>query len=100
MDGYQLIPVDEVTTGHGSENNGWLQSTNNCPNAQVSSDNYFSSDEYLSLSEQSKEFYQSLAPVTNSTFDASQLKFKNAYTSELPMSHHTSYPSTNITPSL
>ena len=80
MNGYQLIPVDLVTSGTGSEDSGWLQSTSNCAAAQISSNDYFASQEYLTTLNSTKDFYTMLEPVINGTFAANQTSFKNAYT--------------------
>lgn len=82
LDGYQLIPIQTVTSGTGSEDSAWLQGAGNCANAIVSSNDYYSSPEYKSMYDSTLDFYQSLVPVTNATFDSSQANFKNAYTSE------------------
>ena len=82
MNGYQLIPVELVTSGGGgSEDNSWLQSSTGCGAATISSNHYFSSDEYTKLLSSTKDFYSSLLPVVNGTFNSSQTTFKNAYTS-------------------
>jgi hypothetical protein len=81
LDGYQLITVSEVDQGTNSENNAWLQSAQGCGQATVSSNQYFSSKEYNDLLESTREFYESLSPVVNGTFNESEINFKNAYTS-------------------
>jgi hypothetical protein len=80
MNGYQLIPLETVTTGTNSENSAWLQGSTNCANAQISSNNYFTSSEYLSLLSSTQDFYTSMSPMINATFSESQTSFKNAYT--------------------
>ncbi|KXT04867.1 hypothetical protein AC578_3424 [Pseudocercospora eumusae] len=80
LNGYQLIPVDLVTSGSGSEDSGWLQSTSNCAQATISSNDYFSSEEYMNTLNSTREFYSNLLPVINGTFNSSQDNFKNAYT--------------------
>jgi hypothetical protein len=79
MDGYQLIPVNTVATGASSEDSGWLQDATSCFNAKISSNNYFTSDEYNSRLKNTKDFYSSLVPVVNGTFDQKDVTFKNAY---------------------
>lgn len=79
MDGYQLIPVNTLQNGAGSEDNGWLQDATTCANAKVSSNKYFSSAEYTSLLASTKSFYSDLYPVVNATFTEDQVTFKNAY---------------------
>lgn len=81
LNGYQLIPVDLVSTGSGSEDNGWLQAASGCQAATVSSNNYFLSQQYNELLASTHDFYNNLEPVINGTFNASQTSFKNAYTS-------------------
>ncbi|KAF2653730.1 phosphoglycerate mutase-like protein [Lophiostoma macrostomum CBS 122681] len=79
MNGYQLIPVNTVQSGSGSEDNGWLQDSSGCYNAKISSNSYFNSDSYTSLLASTKDFYSSIVPVVNATFNASDVTFKNAY---------------------
>ncbi|CAK7267801.1 hypothetical protein SEPCBS119000_002736 [Sporothrix epigloea] len=83
LDGYQYIPVNVVSTAassSGSENNGWLQGGSGCNNAIISSNNYFSSSDYLETLNSTDAFYKSLLPVINSTFPTAKDSFKNAYT--------------------
>ncbi|OQE24038.1 hypothetical protein PENFLA_c010G06223 [Penicillium flavigenum] len=80
MNGYQLIPMSDVKSGSGSEDNAWLQSTSACNNAKVSSDNYFSSNSFESLLSSTNELYQSLKPLVNRTFSSAELNYKNGYT--------------------
>ncbi|KAJ5986650.1 hypothetical protein N7451_011015 [Penicillium sp. IBT 35674x] len=80
MNGYQLIPMSDVQSGSGSEDNSWLQSTSSCNKAEISSDNYYSSTSYEDLLSSTKSFYQSLEPLVNGTFSSSELSYKNAYT--------------------
>lgn len=82
LNGYQLIPVGEVSTGSGSEDNSWLQSAQGCSAATVSSNNYFLSKQYQDLLASTQDFYDSISPVINRTFNSSQISFKNAYTSK------------------
>jgi hypothetical protein len=81
--GYQIIPINLVTSGTGSEDNGWLQDASGCQNAQISSNNYFLSKEYTDKLSATKPFYQGLVPVVNRTFAANVTNFKNAYTSRV-----------------
>lgn len=84
LNGYQLIPVNAVTSASSSanpENSVWLQGASGCDNAITSSNNYFYSQEYLTTLNSTKAFYQSILPVINSTFTADQDSYKNAYTS-------------------
>lgn len=82
MNGYQLIPVDLVTSGSGSEDSSWLQAASGCAAATISSNNYFSSEQYVNLLDSTRDFYQNIYPVINGTFNETQNSFKNAYTSE------------------
>jgi hypothetical protein len=82
FNGYQLIPVALVSAGTGSEDNGWLQDASGCANAQISSNNYFSSSEYQKILNSTKDFYSKLVPVVNRTFASTYVTYKNAYTGE------------------
>ena len=81
LNGYQLLPIQTVTSGTGSENQAWLQGSSNCAKALASSNEYFSTSEYMSLLNSTAEFYKSLSPVVNATFSPSYMSYKNAYTS-------------------
>ena len=81
LDGYQLITVSEVDQGTNSENNAWLQSAQGCSQATVSSNQYFSSKEYNDLLESTRDFYDSLSPVVNGSFNETEISYNNAYTS-------------------
>jgi hypothetical protein len=83
LDGYQLIPVNTVSTAastSSSETTTWLQGSSGCNNAVISSNNYLVSEQYLSYLNSTKSFYSSLLPVINGTFTSSTAIFKNAYT--------------------
>ncbi|KAF2171109.1 hypothetical protein M409DRAFT_51328 [Zasmidium cellare ATCC 36951] len=80
LNGYQLIPISLVSSGAGSEDAGWLQSTSNCAKATISSNNYFNSESYMNYLNSTQDFYNNLLPVINGTFNASMDSFKNAYT--------------------
>ena len=82
MDGYQLIPIETVESGTDSEDSSWLQGSTNCLNAEISSNEYVYSQNYTATLANTTAFYQSLAPVVNSTFGPNDISFKNAYTSE------------------
>ena len=85
LGGYQYVPVNIVTNGassSGSEDSAWLQGSSGCGNAVVSSNNYFLSSDYLATLASTKDFYQNLLPVYNSTFTSAAATFKNAYSSE------------------
>ena len=84
LNGYQIIPVLQVTSGTGSEDQAWLQGNSNCANALVSSNEYYTSFEYMDLLNSTRGFYGNLVPVVNATFNSSQTSFYNAYTSALP----------------
>jgi len=79
MDGYQLIPVNTIETGSGSEDNGWLQDASSCQNAKTSSNSYFDSEAYKNLASSSKDFYSSIVPSMNGVVSDEQVSFKNAY---------------------
>lgn len=79
MDGYQLIPVNTIETGAGSEDSGWLQDASSCQNAKASSNSYFESKEYKDLSSSTADFYKSLVPSINGVIGDDQVTYKNAY---------------------
>jgi hypothetical protein len=81
LQGYQLIPIEDTTSGSGSEDNGWLQSSSGCASAVASSNEYFLSKEYQDLLVSTQELYNSIAPAIDGVFSGSQVSFKNAYTS-------------------
>jgi hypothetical protein len=83
MQGYQLVPVNIVSQGSGSEDNAWLQDASGCANAKASSNNYFSSESYQSLLSSTEGFYKDrILPVVSGAFNASYTTFKNAYSGE------------------
>lgn len=86
LDGYQLIPVATVG-GAADENSAWLQGNGNCAKAIISSNNYFASDEYKQLLDNTMDFYKSLEPMINSTFAADAMSYKNAYSSTSSLRH-------------
>ncbi|OJD28908.1 acid phosphatase [Diplodia corticola] len=100
LDGYQLIPVGMTSTGGGSEDAGWLQDTSDCGAAETSSNNYFLSDEYTATLDSTRDFYQTLTPVVNATFDDDYVSFKNAYVVwdliNVATIHNTSIPSSTL----
>ncbi|KAL4787049.1 histidine phosphatase superfamily [Aspergillus varians] len=79
LNGYQLIPLSLIDSGSSSEDSTWLQSTTDCDNAIVSSNDYYTSELYTSLLDSTKDFYKSLAPLINTSFSESDMTFKNAY---------------------
>jgi hypothetical protein len=79
LGGYQLVPVDLVGNGAGSENTAWLQDASGCANAKASSNDYYLSDEYWSLLNSSAAFYARLDPVVAATFAPAYVTYKNAY---------------------
>lgn len=79
LSGYQLIQVTATTSSNSNEGATWLQGSSDCQAATVSSNNYYNSDSYNALLKSTKDFYQSLSPMLNSTFTTSQMSFKNAY---------------------
>ena len=81
LQGYQLVPIGSVNTGAGSEDSAWLQQSSSCARAQTSSNNFYYSNLYLSLSDSTSSFYTSLDPVVNGVMNKTSEKFKNAYTS-------------------
>jgi len=86
LGGFQLIPVNAIASaasGSNSENSAWLQGQSGCNNAILSSNNYFFSQEYMTELNSTMDFYHSVLPVINGTFNLAQDNFKNAYLSEL-----------------
>lgn len=81
MNGYQLIPVQMVASGTGSEDSAWLQGASNCAQAAVSSNEYYESADYADLLASTGDFYKSLTPLVNATFSDNAISYKNAYTS-------------------
>ncbi|PWY92250.1 phosphoglycerate mutase-like protein [Aspergillus heteromorphus CBS 117.55] len=79
LDGYQLIPVATTSSGSNSEDTAWLQSSTDCRKAEVSSNNYYSSELYSSLLQSTKSVYYSISFLLNGTFNESAMTFKNAY---------------------
>lgn len=100
MDGYQLIPVNTISTGSGSEDSGWLQDATSCYNAKTSSNNYFNSADYNNLLSNTKDFYEQLVPVVNRTLSEKDVNFKNAYIVydliNVAEIHNSSIPSSNV----
>ena len=80
LNGYQLIPIQLVSNGGGSEDSAWLQGAQGCANAEISSNAYFSSPEYMSTLNRTQSFYNGVAPMINRTFTTEQTSFENAYT--------------------
>lgn len=86
MDGYQLIPINTVQTGAGSEDSGWLQDASSCQNAKSSSNSYFDSKEYKDLAAGTKDFYSTIVPSINHVISDDQVNYKNAYVGTCPLS--------------
>ena len=82
LDGFQLIPVATVSSGTGSEDSAWLQGNTNCAKAVVSSNEYTTTPEFMSLQNSTMSFYQNLEPVINSTIPANQTSFQYSYNSK------------------
>ncbi|KAK4905817.1 hypothetical protein LTR66_017775, partial [Elasticomyces elasticus] len=80
LNGYQLIPLQTVQTGTNSENSAWLQGSTNCANAQISSNDYYTSQQYLDTLKANQGLYNNTYQYVNRTFTQSQTTFKNAYT--------------------
>lgn len=80
LNGYQLIPLQTVETGANSEDSAWLEGSTNCANAQISSNNYYTSAQYMSTLNRTQDLYNSIYPDVNNTFSKSQTSFMNAYT--------------------
>lgn len=80
LGGYQLIQLSSVASGKNSEDASWLQGSSGCSKATVSSNSYYTSDSYNELLKSTQDFYQSLTPMLESTFNSSEISFENAYT--------------------
>lgn len=80
LNGYQLIPLGEVSTGSDSENNKWLQQAGDCKKATASSNSFYSSSLYRNLLDSTKDFYHSLSPILDGAFSDKEMTFKEAYT--------------------
>ncbi|KAH7074634.1 histidine phosphatase superfamily [Paraphoma chrysanthemicola] len=100
MDGYQLIPVNTIATGAGSEDAGWLQDASSCQNAKTSSNSFFESKEYTNLQSSTKDFYSSIVPSINNVISADQVSFKNGYIVydiiNVAEIHNTSIPNSDV----
>ncbi|KLJ07521.1 hypothetical protein EMPG_17004 [Blastomyces silverae] len=79
MNGYQLIAVEQVSTGGNSENLAWLQSATKCQKAKISSNQFRQSNEYHDLLQSTADFYKPIAPMVEGTFPESKVNFGNAY---------------------
>jgi hypothetical protein len=100
MDGYQLIPVNTIETGAGSEDSSWLQDASSCQNAKASSNSYFDSQEYKDLASSTSGFYKSLVPSINGIISDDQVTYKNAYIGTLFSFTQPSGASANMNTSL
>ncbi|KAL8907681.1 MAG: hypothetical protein Q9207_001249 [Kuettlingeria erythrocarpa] len=80
LNGYQLIPIQTVTSGTGSEDSAWLQGSSNCALAIVSSNEYYSASDYNDMLATTGDLYESLTPLINATFGPEAISYKNAYT--------------------
>ncbi len=67
------VPVRTVSGSRG---------TTGCANSVVSSNTYFSSQDYLNTLHSTAGFYSDLLPAINGTFNSSTASFKNGYASE------------------
>ena len=81
LNGYQLIPIQTVTSGTGSEDSEWLREAGHCANAIISSDAYYSSPEYMIMLNSTMDFYKNLAAAVDGTFSPDELSFENAFLS-------------------
>jgi hypothetical protein len=99
MDGYQLIPVNTIQTGAGSEDSGWLQDASSCQNAKTSSNSYFESKEYKDLAASTKDVYAGVVPAINGVIGADQVSFKNGYIGKIQV-HEILHPNRILTESI
>ena len=79
MDGYQLIPIETVSRGTGSEDSTWLQGASDCTQAKISSNEYFSSSDYRNMLASTKDFYERLTPLVNGILGSEEINYENAY---------------------
>ena len=79
LNGYQLIPIQIVSSGGSNENAAWLQGSTGCLNAEISSNDYFNSPQYMHTYNNTLSFFHGLEPMTNRTFTAKQSNYENAY---------------------
>jgi hypothetical protein len=89
LGGYQLIPVSVLAPTSPVSQPGdsvWLEGTSGCQNAIVSSNNYFLSQDFQNLANNTSAFYKTILPVINTTFTAATDIYKNAYASKHPTS--------------
>ena len=87
LGGYQLIPVSVLATASPVSQPGdaqWLEGTTGCENAVISSNNYFLSQDFMNMTNQTAAFYQTILPVINNTFTSATDIYKNAYASTPP----------------
>lgn len=100
MNGYQLIPVNTISNGAGSEDAAWLQGQTNCAKAQVSSNNFYHSPEYMALLHSTQPFYDYVSPMVNQTFSPAQTSYNNAYTIfdvlHVASIHNATFPSSDL----
>ncbi|KAL3423872.1 hypothetical protein PVAG01_05619 [Phlyctema vagabunda] len=103
LNGYQLIPINVVSSAastSNSENSAWLQGSSGCNNAVISSNNYFYSEDYMTMLNKTADFYKSILPVINTTFTSSTDTFKNAYSIfdyvHVSTIHNSSIPSSDL----
>ncbi|KAL8944910.1 MAG: hypothetical protein Q9216_000071 [Gyalolechia sp. 2 TL-2023] len=79
LNGYQLVPIQTVSSGTGSEDSVWLQGSSNCAQAIASSKDYSSTADYNDLLASTEGFYKTLTPLLNETFSPEEISYKNAY---------------------
>ena len=85
LGGYQLIPVSVLAPTSPVSQPGdsvWLEGTSGCQNAIDSSNNYFLSQDFQTMTNKTGAFYQTILPAINTTFTAATDIYKNAYASE------------------
>jgi hypothetical protein len=79
LNGFQLIPIQTISTGTNSENSAWLQGSTGCLNAEISSNDYYSSSEYNQTYSTTKDFYSGIYPMVQRTYTRSSTNYKIAY---------------------
>lgn len=92
LNGYQLIPVLQSTTGAMAQSSAWLQGSMGCGHASDSARNYFNSTDFYAASNASQSFYQQIAPVVANTFtNPNTVNYYNAYSGTYTLPRTTAF---------
>ena len=79
LNGFQLIPLQVISTGTDGENSAWLQGSTNCANAEISSLEYYVSSAYDQTYTTTQSFYNGVYPMIERTFTQNETNYMNAY---------------------